>query len=93
MYPIVLGGGHEIAFGHYCGIKDYNASIDRKDKLGIINFDAHFDLRPYPMVAVLELCLGKLQTSARKVVTTTAICAWAYRKEATPWPFLKRPTT
>ena len=48
MYPIVLGGGHEIAFGHYCGIKDYNKSIERTDKLGIINFDAHFDLRPYP---------------------------------------------
>ena len=37
---IVLGGGHEIAWGHYQGLHaHYN-------KLGIINFDAHFDLRP-----------------------------------------------
>lgn len=48
LYPIVLGGGHEIAFGHYSGLKAYNAATAHQDKLGIINFDAHFDLRPYP---------------------------------------------
>lgn len=40
--PIVLGGGHETAFGHYLGLeKTYGSS------LCIINIDAHFDLRPY----------------------------------------------
>lgn len=39
---IVLGGGHEVAFGHYLGI---NGSCPGK-RIGIINFDAHFDLRP-----------------------------------------------
>lgn len=40
--PFVLGGGHEVAFGNYLGIQQaYN-----QEKLGIINFDAHFDLRP-----------------------------------------------
>ncbi len=48
MYPIVLGGGHEIAFGHYGGLKRYKDSQDSNKKLGIVNFDAHFDLRPYP---------------------------------------------
>lgn len=38
---IILGGGHEIAWGHFQGLnKQYS-------KLGIINFDAHFDLRPH----------------------------------------------
>ncbi|RPH32877.1 MAG: formimidoylglutamase [Bacteroidales bacterium] len=48
LFPIVLGGGHELAFGHYNGIIDHLA-IKAKDalSLGIINFDAHFDLRPY----------------------------------------------
>lgn len=36
---IVLGGGHEIAFGHYCGL------ATNYPKIGIINFDAHFDIR------------------------------------------------
>lgn len=40
--PIVIGGGHELAWGHYQGI----ASAHPKNKLGIINFDAHFDMRP-----------------------------------------------
>ena len=39
---IVLGGGHEIAWGHYQGIINAFPTID----LGIINFDAHYDLRP-----------------------------------------------
>lgn len=41
--PIVLGGGHEIAWGHYQGIAKALAATD---KLGIVNFDAHFDMRP-----------------------------------------------
>lgn len=41
-HPIVLGGGHETAWGHYQGIANTNYA----DSLGIINFDAHFDLRP-----------------------------------------------
>jgi len=38
---IVLGGGHEVMFAHYSGIK--NAFPDKK--IGIINIDAHFDNR------------------------------------------------
>jgi formiminoglutamase len=45
MFPIVLGGGHEIAFGHYNGIRSY---LKKSKSIGIINFDAHLDIRPYP---------------------------------------------
>ncbi|MEM7161875.1 MAG: formimidoylglutamase [Bacteroidota bacterium] len=44
MFPLVLGGGHEIVLGHFNGI-DAFLSNSRKSPL-IINFDAHFDLRP-----------------------------------------------
>ncbi|SEA64143.1 formimidoylglutamase [Pedobacter hartonius] len=40
--PLVIGGGHEIAYGHYKGISNH---IDDTTTIGIINFDAHFDLR------------------------------------------------
>lgn len=43
LFPIVLGGGHETAYGHYNGLKSVF-----KEPIGIVNFDAHFDLRPYP---------------------------------------------
>ena len=41
-FPIVLGGGHDIAYGHYNGIKKH---LKKNKTVGIINFDAHFDLR------------------------------------------------
>lgn len=40
--PIVMGGGHEVAFGHYRGIR----KAISKSTLGIVNFDAHLDMRP-----------------------------------------------
>ncbi|WP_026893979.1 formimidoylglutamase [Clostridiisalibacter paucivorans] len=47
LFPILLGGGHEIAFGHYNGVLNYLKKHTKKPNIGIINFDAHFDLRPY----------------------------------------------
>jgi formiminoglutamase len=42
----VLGGGHEIAWGSYQGIVGYLDKInDETSTVGIINFDAHLDLR------------------------------------------------
>lgn len=38
-FPIILGGGHETAFGNFLGL-----AKDSKD-IGIINIDAHFDVR------------------------------------------------
>ena len=40
--PILLGGGHDMAYPHYSGIKRY---LNKNQSIGIINFDAHFDLR------------------------------------------------
>jgi formiminoglutamase len=42
--PIILGGGHETFYGHYLGVRQ---SIGKDAKIGIINIDAHFDMRPY----------------------------------------------
>ncbi len=41
--PIVLGGGHETAFGHYLGY--VQAGLEP----GVVNIDAHLDVRTYPM--------------------------------------------
>ncbi|HEY4653796.1 MAG TPA: formimidoylglutamase [Cyclobacteriaceae bacterium] len=43
--PIVLGGGHEVAFGHFLGVHEFCG--ERNRKVGIINLDTHFDLRKY----------------------------------------------
>ncbi len=41
LFPILIGGGHEIALGHFNGILQH-----QKKAPSIINFDAHLDLRP-----------------------------------------------
>ncbi|WP_194774719.1 formimidoylglutamase [Pararhodonellum marinum] len=42
-FPVLLGGGHDLALAHAQGIREY---LEPKNKtLGIINLDAHFDLR------------------------------------------------
>ena len=43
-FIIGLGGGHEIAWGSYQGLVQHLAA-DSNKKIGIVNFDAHFDLR------------------------------------------------
>ncbi|TBN02474.1 formimidoylglutamase [Hyunsoonleella flava] len=42
VFPIGMGGGHDIAYAHYMGLRQ---ALPKK-RIGIINFDAHFDLRP-----------------------------------------------
>ncbi|MBD8083828.1 formimidoylglutamase [Chryseobacterium caseinilyticum] len=38
---LVVGGGHEVTFAHYRGVR----TAFQEQKIGIINFDAHFDNR------------------------------------------------
>ncbi len=42
LFPIVLGGGHELAYGHFVGLNRHYKQVS------IVNFDAHLDMRPYP---------------------------------------------
>lgn len=41
--PIILGGSHDLAYGHYNGLIQH---LPQGKTIGIINFDAHFDFRP-----------------------------------------------
>lgn len=87
-FPILLGGGHDIAYGHYNGIKKF---LGKDKSIGIINFDAHFDLRKNtsgsnsgtPFYQVAEdckddsagfnyLCLGIRKDANDKVLFQTA---------------------
>lgn len=59
-FPLVLGGGHEIAFGNLSGLL---SQLLQGNRLGIINFDAHFDLRQArqassgtPFLQAAQLC-------------------------------------
>lgn len=86
-FPVLLGGGHDLAFAHARGVYKY---LDTKnEKLGIINLDAHFDLRPLvdgkghsgsPFLQLAQeypdnyhyLCLGVQRSSSPKSLFETA---------------------
>ena len=44
-FPLLIGGGHEISYGHIKGVLSF---LGEGSKVGVINFDPHFDLRAYP---------------------------------------------
>lgn len=41
-FPVLIGGGHDMTWGHFLGIHQH---LSGKHSLGIINIDAHLDLR------------------------------------------------
>jgi formiminoglutamase len=43
--PIAFGGGHEIAYGSFGGLGRHLAGTEHQPRIGIVNLDAHFDLR------------------------------------------------
>lgn len=45
LLPIAMGGGHEIAFGSFGGLARHLAEQEKTPRIGVINLDAHFDLR------------------------------------------------
>jgi formiminoglutamase len=85
-FPLVLGGGHETAYGSWRGLA--NAYPDKV--IGIINLDAHFDLRlatavtsgtPFMQIAAAcdaedrpfhYLCLGVAEASNTQALFTRA---------------------
>ena len=44
---LILGGSHDLTFGHFLGIYNHLSVDSKKIKMGVINFDAHLDLRNY----------------------------------------------
>ncbi|MGO2420092.1 MAG: formimidoylglutamase [Vibrio casei] len=72
-FPIILGGGHEVAYGSWLGFSQYLQAQHSKiaPKVGIINFDAHFDLRD----------------SSHVHSSGTPFHQIAYQSKALNWPF------
>jgi formiminoglutamase len=89
---VVLGGGHEVAWGSYLGLQQ--AMGLKPGKLGILNFDAHFDLRDpaagassgTPFRQIAESCEAQSQAfhyfvlGINPAVNTPALFDYARRK-------------
>lgn len=49
MRPVVLGGGHEVAYGSFLGLARHLSDRLATTRILVINLDAHFDLRLAPV--------------------------------------------
>ncbi len=66
-FPLGMGGGHEIAWGSFLGLaRHLDGRGAETPRIGIINFDAHFDLRlaqhansGTPFHQMAEECAGR----------------------------------
>lgn len=47
--PVILGGGHEVAYGSFLGLAKHLNHRFATTKILVINLDAHFDLRLAPV--------------------------------------------
>ena len=70
--PVVVGGGHEVAFGTFSGLAEHlarNAGV-RPPVVGVVNLDAHLDLRA-----------GRASsgTAFRQIAETCAARRWPFR--------------
>jgi len=63
LFPVVLGGGHDLALGHYLGISH---QLPNEQRLGIVNFDAHLDLRPLRPAATSGTMFTQIAADCRE---------------------------
>ncbi len=68
--PLVIGGGHEVAWGSWQGLAAWAATQAPK-RIGVLNFDAHFDLRAGEF--------GTSGTPFRQIAEDCATRGWPFR--------------
>ena len=70
-FPIVIGGGHEIAYGTFGGLVQHLSEV-KQPRIGIVNLDAHFDLR------LNENAQGSSGTPFRQIADDCAARGWDF---------------
>ncbi len=69
LLPVGLGGGHEIAYASFMGLAKHLEGVGPAPRIGILNLDAHFDLRSAeratsgtPFRQIAQICQEKAWT-------------------------------
>lgn len=71
LFPLVLGGGHEMAYGSFNGLAAHLGRQEKTPRIGIVNLDAHFDLRLGEQ--------GSSGTPFRQIAEDCAARGWPFR--------------
>lgn len=84
LFPIILGGGHEATLGYFQGQRRFRTDKGNPSDIGIINFDAHFDLRPYDKGSssgsmfhqIADICIDVFSSAFAPGVSATQSIGW-----------------
>jgi formiminoglutamase len=87
--PIGMGGGHEIAYGSYLGLQQALTAAGDGAAIGIVNFDAHFDLRAGERSTSGTPFRQILEHAAEKGRQVEYLCIGVSRFANTPALFLR----
>ncbi|MGB5508985.1 formimidoylglutamase [Robiginitalea sp.] len=80
-FPLGIGGGHDIAYAHYKGLA---AGLERGTRLGVLNLDAHLDLRkPDPLPHSGSPFL-QIAAHCAEIGTDFKYCCLGARRDANP---------
>ena len=80
-FPLGIGGGHDIAYAHYKGLA---AGLEPGTRLGVLNLDAHLDLRkPDPLPHSGSPFL-QIAAHCEDIGTAFKYCCLGVRRDANP---------
>ena len=84
LLPFVLGGGHELAYGSWLGLINHQQSLAQTDlpRIGIINLDAHFDLRLYSEGASSGTPFYQIAQQCQALGIPFNYCCWGVSETA-----------
>ncbi|MGY8870050.1 MAG: formimidoylglutamase, partial [Pseudomonadales bacterium] len=89
-FPVVMGGGHEVAYGSWQGLNLFAREQAKHPVIGIINFDAHFDLRSYEQVGSSGTPFKQIADQCKAQNTPFHYCCLGVAQSANTQALFKR---
>lgn len=80
-FPLGIGGGHDIAYAHYKGLAE---GLEKGTRLGILNFDAHLDLRKPEPLPHSGSPFFQIAEDCKKAEGVFSYCCLGVRRDANP---------
>ncbi len=88
--PLVVGGGHDMAYGHFLGIQKFLNSHQPQARLGVLNIDAHLDLRMPSPEGTSGTPFQQMSQELAQQKKPFHYCCVGLRETANPPSLLKR---
>lgn len=79
---VVVGGGHDHAYGELCGLARWLGARNPHGRLAAVNVDAHADVRPHTGEPHSGTPFRRLLTDASARLYGESLCQWGLQRSA-----------